>query len=164
MGNGSVALANASIVGTRSRVGVVADGDPLPNEHHVARGLGRRGYDKGTVTAAAFALTPRDQRKLSVDWVECPHDVPARRNVDGSRFRLRQTLTIHDQLITVLNVGNIRQICRNADCLDVIEVRIRNYPCHSGIVGMKGDHTDLDYQEDLADLANGSLLVPLALQ
>ncbi len=132
----------------------MANGDPLPAEHHVTRCCGDRGVDNGIVTGAAFELRPKDNGKLSVDWVECEYVAHENQNVEGSKSRLKSA-GLRPQFIAVLNVGDIRRVHQNNRHLDVVEAHTRN-KCHSAIIGMQYGHEDLLTQDELADLVNDS--------
>jgi hypothetical protein len=134
-------------------------GDSLPSEDHVTRMCGRgMDPDQMIVTGAAFELRPIDKGKLSVDWVECPHVPPEKRNNSGSKERLKPACR-ESQICAMLNVGDIRQIRHNDIPLNVLEYPTTKNKCHCGIVGLEYGPDGWDTQNDLADLANerGSL-------
>ena len=131
----------------------MAKGDPIPDGDHVTRLCGR-GYDSGEITSAAFEPRPGDKGKLSVDWVECAYDSPARPNIEGSLARLTAITTDMNQPVGVLEAQAIRRIRRNGCQLDVIEHGSRRTLCHSVITGMTGGPIDLGLEQDLAELAN----------
>ena len=134
----------------------MALGDQIPDTNHVARGIRPEFVDKNQILPAAFALIPRDKGKLSTDWVECAYVNVRDQNVRSSLARLALSLLIRPQSISILNARNIRGIKRQGRQLDAVEDCHPNWPCHSAIVGMEGDALGLEFQQDLADLANRS--------
>ncbi len=132
----------------------MAKGDSLPDEDHVLRGCGDRGANKSNkVTIAAFELRPRDKRRLSTNWVECPH-VSVAGNKDQAALKRLGTRLSREQKVCKPSVGEVRQLSDTEIQLDVLEDGSENNPCHSAIVGLTGTTADVILQRQLADLAN----------
>jgi len=140
-------------------------GDSLANQDSVSRGCGRA-YQKGKVRSSAFS--PRkniDANCLSVDWVECAFVDQNQRCVDGTIQRQASRLPMRPQKLSILNVGEIKNITVEDAALDVTyfptgQGRNRNR-CHCRITGMTGGPADQDFQQELADLANKNMFVDL---
>lgn len=140
-------------------------GCSLANNDLVSRGCGRA-YRNGKVRSSAFS--PReniDENCLSVDWVECTFANPDQRCVDGTIQRQANRLAWRPQKLSILKVGEIKEITVQGASLDVVyfptgRVENRN-SCHCRITGMTGGPSDSDFQQELAALANRSLLVEL---
>lgn len=130
-------------------------GQPLPNQDHVTRGCSR-GHDNGEITSSAFDMRPAERNLLtiSVDWVQCPYDDPNTRNPEGSAKRLRSRPV--DPPYAILPVADIRQVRRGDLALDVKEYGNTGNACHCGIDGFLGTPIDLEFQRDLAEIANRS--------
>lgn len=131
----------------------MADKDPLPNGHQIARLCGTRGVDNGIVTSAAFALRPKDECRLSADWVQCSYVGLEQQNISGCSDRLR-AISHYPQYAVFLQVDDIRKIMRDNRPLDVLEAHTKRTKCHCAIVGMQDTPEDLETQGELADLAN----------
>lgn len=131
-------------------------GDPLPDRNHVTRGCSR-GYDNGEITSSAFEMRRKQERRLlriSVDWVECPYANESVQNLEGSAKRLRSRPV--DPPYAVLPVADIRQVRRGDCALDVKEYGNTGNACHCGIDGFLGTPIDLEFQVELAEIANRS--------
>lgn len=134
---------------------------PLPADNHVSRGC-LAGYDtiegKVIITSAAFVPREVDEKALSTEWVECPHAPEDLRDAPGA-FKRQKTYLRKSQPAAILNVRKIREIEQHGRELDVIHWPPKNKEnCHCRIIGMVGDELDQDLQEDLAVLANQSLI------
>lgn len=136
---------------------MMANSAPLPCRDQVTRGCSG-GYDKGEVTATAFAMRPIDKnlRRISVDWVECSYAQECARDLEGSVNRLRQVRPPVRPPYAVLGVTDIRQVRRQEWALDAKEFGTKANPCHCGITGFSDTHVDLGLQQDLAEIANRS--------
>lgn len=136
-------------------------GDALENHYSVSRGCGR-GYKNGKVRSSAFApRSEKDNNCLSIDWVECLSADPSERSVDGTIKRQCKLLSWRPQKLSILNVYDIKKITVQGACLDVVYFPTGKNLCHCRITGMNGGPTDQDFQQELANLANRSLLVDL---
>ena len=135
-------------------------GDSLANQDSVSRGCGR-GYRKGKVRSSAFSLNKKDENCLSVDWVECAFEDPDQRCIEGTVRRQGDLLKkIRPQKLSILNVGEVKNIAVQGVSLDVVYFptgrdKKRNR-CHCRITGMNGGPADQDFQQELANLANRS--------
>ena len=133
---------------------------PLPNTDHVTRGCSR-GYENDEVTASAFALREIEIRRgllrISVDWVECAYAKGSERTQAASAERSRHRGARPPYAL--LAVSAIRQIKGQSDDpvpivyqLDVKE----SGSCHCGITGYTNSSVDLQFQAELAEIANES--------
>ncbi len=125
----------------------------LSDIDHVGRLCGRGLSRRGKVRHSAFALREeKDEKELSVNWVECCYVSDSERNIEGCKARLRR-LTGYSQYIAILNVGEIRGIKYNNKALDVVDTSRRSN-CHCSITGLEIGPKCLELQKKLADLAN----------
>lgn len=140
-------------------------GDALANQDSVSRGCWR-GFKNGKVRSSAFSPRNIDDNCLSVDWVECAFADPDQRCIEGSVRRQGDFLKkIRPQKLSILNVGEVKNIAVQVVSLDVIYFptgmgKKRNR-CHCRITGMNGGPADQNFQQELANLANRSPLAEL---
>ena len=142
----------------------MSNGDPIPDADHVLRVCGR-GYEGDEILSTAFALSDNDRKagnRLSVDWAECAYTISANRNTLGSLKRLKRKGLPTGKPVAVLNAKQIHQIRRNGQQLNVVESHHPKWSCHGAIIGMTDGPIDLDFQEDLANLANSGDIVMLS--
>ena len=131
----------------------MANSDPLPAGHHVARACLRRSYQDGVVLPAAFALRERDRGRLSTDWVECPYAPASERDQDGARRRMSAALNLRtSEPVTILPVNRVRACAVDDHRLDAVEDWSGRNQCHTAIVGfaVPGNGTELLLQSLLA--------------
>lgn len=138
-------------------------GDPLPPQDSVLRACKPRTCDGGFVTSAAFELKPKDELRLSVDWVQCQFVDAHQRTLEESVGRIKKVFEISleksgrkltPQKCVELQVGDIRGVKCVGVGLNVLAYGSISNECHSVIAGFVGDRTDLHIQEQLAELAN----------
>jgi len=130
--------------------------DSPPDSDYVTRACGRRGFDKGRVTARAFEMkkVERPLRRISADWVECQRVPRAQRTVEASITRLRNRGIRPGQAVALLSIAGVRTIRVSRHSLNVIEDG--SLPCHCPIVGFTNSHVDSLLMTALAQLANAN--------
>ncbi len=102
-------------------------GQPLPDTDFISRaaryGKKFREYDpEYGITSTAFKLRKRDDGKLSAEWVECEHVPEKERIPECAILRQARYLRYRPQKLTILSVSEIRRICFDGRCLDVLFV------------------------------------------
>lgn len=113
----------------------MADGDPLPGPDHVARYCQQSGFKGGQISDANFAPRPRDDGRLSTNWVECPYVPAGDRSEAGAVARLLRSLRRNhaEDRIAFLRVEAVRGIKDERVTLDVREDRHDANHCHAVI-------------------------------
>lgn len=136
----------------------------LPDEDHVGRLCRTRTVSNGKVTSEAFALRlDRDERELSVNWVECRRSSKSKRNIEGCKERLKK-YALNPQYVAILKISDIREIECKTKTLDVVDTASRSNPCHCSITGLDMEQECYLAQQELADLANNNPIHWLEVQ
>jgi hypothetical protein len=124
----------------------MADGDPLPGSDHVARYCQQSGFQGGQISDANFAPRPRDNGRLSTNWVECRY-VPAReRSEAGAVARLLRSLKRNrpEDRVAFLQIEAVRGINDERVILDVREDGHGVNRCHAVILNVASATSSLD--------------------
>ena len=132
-------------------------GDPIPDQHPIARLCNPTHTEDGFILASVFMLRASEEN-LSVNWLEflnCTSrgaKIAELRNVYSTKFK---TIGARAQ-IAVMNVGEVREkvVKESPDRrnLNVLHNPEPNDPSHSGIYNLKHD------DEMIAELIRESIL------
>lgn len=131
----------------------MATGDPLPDEHHVARYCAPRTVQNGVVLSTAFNQHAQDAY-LSVNWLEFFDETSTADRIAQIRgvferkgFGVRQS-----GRFVVLGVGTVLQqvLAEIERVLRILHCPLEDDDPHAGIFEVRAD--DLDIQRILASL------------
>lgn len=124
----------------------MADGDPLPGPDHVARYCQQSGFKGGQISDANFAPRPRDNGRLSTNWVECRYVPVGEQSEDGAVARVLRTLKRNraEDRIAFLPVEAVRGIKDERITLDVLENGHGVNRCHAVILNVASATSSLD--------------------
>lgn len=102
----------------------------------------------GQISDANFAPRPRDDGRLSTNWVECPYVPVGERSEDGAVARLLRSLTRNhaEDRIAFLSVAAIRNIRHASAALDIHEAGHGANRCHAVILNVASATSSLEGQ------------------